>query len=116
MLSLLHELVPKAVLVGVLVNPINAVNTEATLSDVREAAHALGLQIQVVSASTIGEINAAFATLVRDRADALLVNSDAFFTSRRVQLATLATRDRIPAAYARREFPAAGGLMSEPTH
>jgi putative ABC transport system substrate-binding protein len=79
---------------------------------VREAAHALGLQIQVVNASTIGEINAAFAALVGERADALFVTADALFTSRRVQLATLATRDRIPAAYVGREFPVAGGLMS----
>jgi putative ABC transport system substrate-binding protein len=104
--------VPKAVRVGVLVNPMNAATTEATLPDVREAAHALGLQIQVVNASTIGEINAAFAALVRERADALLVNADGFFASRRVQLATLATRDRIPAAYPGHEFPVAGGLMS----
>jgi putative ABC transport system substrate-binding protein len=115
-LSLLHELVPKAVRVGVLVNPMNAATTEATLPDVREAAHALGLQIQVVNASTIGEINAAFAALVRERAEALLVNGDAFFSSRRVQLATLATRDRIPAAYVGREFPVAGGLMSYGTN
>jgi putative tryptophan/tyrosine transport system substrate-binding protein len=112
-LSLLHELVPKAVRIGVLVNPINPVNTEATLSDVREAAHTLGLQIQVVNASTIGEINAAFAALVRERADALFVNNDAFFTSRLVQLVTLAARDRIPAAYVGgRDYPAGGGLMS----
>jgi len=115
-LSLLHELVPKAVRIGVLVNPINAVNTEATLSDVREAAHALGLQIQVVNASTIGEINAAFAALAREGADALFVTGDAFFTSRRVQLANLAARDRIPAAYTQRDFPAAGGLMSYGTN
>jgi putative ABC transport system substrate-binding protein len=112
-LSLLHELVPKAVRVGVLVNPINAVNTETTLRAVREAAPALGLQIQVVNASTIGEINAAFAALVRERADALFVTADAFFISRRVQLATLAARDRIPAAYpGGRDYPAGGGLMS----
>jgi putative ABC transport system substrate-binding protein len=115
-LSLLHELVPKAVRVGALVNPINAVNTETTLPAVREAAHALGLQIQVVKASTIGEINAAFAALVRERADALFVNVDAFFGSRRVQLATLATRDRIPASSSGREFPVAGGLMSYGTN
>ena len=77
----------------------------------REAAPALGLQIQVVNASTIGEINAAFAVLVRERADALFVTGDAFFTSRRVQLVTLAARDRIPAASVEREFPVAGGLM-----
>jgi putative ABC transport system substrate-binding protein len=66
---------------------------------VRDAARALGLQIQVINASTIGEINAAFATLVRERADALFVIGNAFFSSRRVQLVTLAARDRIPAAY-----------------
>ena len=98
-LSLLHELVPKAVRVGVLVNPTNPAATEANLREVREAAPALGLQIQVLNASTIGEINAAFATLARERADALFVTGDAFFTSRRVQLVTLAARDRIPAAY-----------------
>src|SRR6516164_6989695 len=98
-------------------NGVNAVNTETTLPAVREAAHTLGLQIQVVNASTIGEINAAFAALVRERADALFVNGDAFLGIRRVQLATLATRDRIPAAYSGgREFPAAGGLMSYGTN
>jgi putative ABC transport system substrate-binding protein len=116
-LSLLHELVPKAVRVGVLVNPINAVNTETTLPAVREAAHTLGLQIQIVNASTIGEINAAFAALVRERADALFVNGDAFFGSRRVQLVTLAARDRIPTAYSGgRAYPAAGGLMGYGTN
>jgi putative ABC transport system substrate-binding protein len=115
-LSLLRELMPKSVRVGVLVNPTNVVNTEGTLQEVREAASALGLQIQVVNASTIGEINAAFAALARERADALFVNGDAFFTSRRVQLANLAARDRIPAAYSQREFPAAGGLMSYGTN
>jgi putative ABC transport system substrate-binding protein len=115
-LSLLHELVPKSVRVGVLVNPTNAVNTEGTLREVREAAPSLGLQIQVVNASTIGEINAAFAALARERADALFVNGDAFFTSRRVQFATLAARDRIPAAYTSRDYVAAGGLMSYGTN
>jgi putative ABC transport system substrate-binding protein len=111
-LSLLHELVPKAARVAVLVNPTNVVNTEAILREVREAAPAIGVQIQVVNASTIGEINATFAALARERAEALLVAGDAFFTSRRVQLATLAVRDRIPTAYAQRDLPAAGGLMS----
>jgi putative ABC transport system substrate-binding protein len=111
-LSLLHELVPKAVRVGVLVNPTNPAITEATLLEVREAAPALGLQIQVVNANTIGEINAAFAALVREHADALFVTSDALFASRRVQLATLAARDRIPPAFRDREFSVAGGLMS----
>jgi len=115
-LSLLHELVPKAVRVGVLVNPTNAATADPTLREVREAAPTLGLQIQVLNASTIGEINAAFAALARDRADALFVGGDAFFSSRGVQFATLAARDRIPAAYTQRDFPAVGGLMSYGTN
>jgi putative ABC transport system substrate-binding protein len=111
-LSLLHEVAPRAVRVGVLVNPTNAATTDPTLQELREAAPALGLQIRVLNASTIGEINAAFAALARERADGLFVNADAFFTSSRVQLATLAARDRIPAVYAQRDFPAVGGLMS----
>ena len=107
-----HTLVPKAVRVGVLVNPANASIAEANLREVREAAPALGLQVQVVNASTIGEINAAFAALARERADALFVNGDAFFTSRRVLLVTLAARDRVPAIFpGGRDYPAAGGLM-----
>ena len=98
-LRLLHELVPKAVRVAVLVNPGNATVAESTLRDVQEAARAIGLQIQILNASTIGEIDAAFATLARERPDALFVAGDAFFLSRRVQLATLTARDRIPAAY-----------------
>ena len=76
------------------------------------AARALGLQIQVLNASTSREIDAAFATLVRERPDALFVGPDAFFNSRRVQLATLAARHAVPATYALREFVEAGGLMS----
>jgi putative ABC transport system substrate-binding protein len=115
-LSLLHEVAPKAVRVGVLVNPTNAATTDPTLQELRQAAPALGLQIQVLNASTIGEINAAFAALTRERADALFVNADAFFTSRRVQLATLAVRDRIPTVFAGREFVDAGGLISYGTN
>ena len=111
-LRLLHDLVPKAVRVAVLLNPANASTTELTLRDVQEAALAIGLQIQILNASTIDEINAAFASFARERSDALLVNGDAFFTSRRVQLAILTARDRIPTAYAVRELVAAGGLMS----
>ena len=111
-LGLLHELVPKAVRIAVLVNPANAPSAEATLRDIPEAARALGLQIQVLNASTSREIEAAFATLVRDRADALFVAPDGFFTSRRVQFATLAARHAIPAAYSTREVVEAGGLMS----
>ena len=86
--------------------------TEATLRDIPEAARAIGLQIQVLNASTSSEIEAAFATLVRERADALFVAGDAFFTSRRVQFATLAVRHAIPAIYRHREFAEVGGLMS----
>jgi putative tryptophan/tyrosine transport system substrate-binding protein len=111
-LGLLHDLVPKAVRIAVLVNPANASTADATLRDIPEAARAIGLQIQVLNASTSGEIEAAFATLVRDRADALFVAPDGFFVSRRVQFATLAMRYGIPAAHAVREEVEAGGLMS----
>jgi putative tryptophan/tyrosine transport system substrate-binding protein len=111
-LGLLHELVPKAVRVAVLVNPTNAPSAEATLRDLPEAAHAIGLQIQVLKASTSREIEAAFATLVRERADALFIAPDAFFISRRVQFVTLAARYGIPTAHNAREEVEAGGLMS----
>jgi len=111
-LRLLHDLVPKAVRVAVLVNPTNAAIAELTLREAQEAAPTIGLQIQILNASTIGEIDAAFATLARERPDALFVAGDAFFLERRVQFATLAARDRIPSTYAARELVAAGGLMS----
>jgi putative ABC transport system substrate-binding protein len=111
-LELLHRLVPKGVRVAVLVNPADAAATETTLQDVPEAARVIGLQIHILNASRSREIDAAFATLARERPDALFVAGDAFFNSRRVQFATLAARDRIPAAYATREYVAAGGLMS----
>jgi putative tryptophan/tyrosine transport system substrate-binding protein len=111
-LGLLHDLVPKAVRIAVLINPANASTAEATLRDMPEAARALGLQIVVLNASTGREIEAAFATLVRDRADALFVGADAFFNSRRVQLANMAARHAIPTAFAVREYVDAGGLMS----
>ena len=111
-LGLLHDLVPKAVRIAVLINPANASTAEATLRDMPEAARAIGLQIVVLNASTGREIEAAFATLVRDRADALFVGADAFFNSRRVQLANMAARHAIPTAFAVREYVDAGGLMS----
>jgi len=111
-LGLLQALVPKAVRVAVLVNPANATAAETTLREVQEAARTIGLQIRVLNASTSREIEAAFATLVRERPDALFVSGDAFFGSRRVQFVTLAARDRIPAAYVDRATAAAGGLMS----
>jgi putative ABC transport system substrate-binding protein len=111
-LRLLHDLVPKAVRVAVLVNPTNVAVTESTLRELREAAPTLGIQIQILNATTIGEIDAIFATFGRDRPDALFVAPDAFFTSRRGQFAVLTARDRIPATYANRDLVAAGGLMS----
>ena len=99
-LELLRELVPGAARVAVLVNPANRrAATETTLRDVAAAARAIGLQIQVLNASTSREINAAFATLGRERPDALFVGAGAFFTSRRVQLVNLAARHAIPATY-----------------
>jgi putative ABC transport system substrate-binding protein len=111
-LRLLHDLVPKAARVAILVNPANALVTKTTVQDVQKAAPTMGLHIQILNATTAGEINAAFATLARERPDALFVAPDTFFTSRRVQLAILSARERIPAAYAVSEFVAAGGLMS----
>ena len=111
-LGLLHDLLPKAVRIAVLVNPTNASATEPTLRGVREAARVLGLQIAILEASTNPEIEAAFSSLVPDRADALFVAPDSFFTGRPVQFATLAARHRIPAAYTQRDFVEAGGLMS----
>jgi putative tryptophan/tyrosine transport system substrate-binding protein len=108
-LELLRELVPAAVRVAVLVNPADVANTETTLRDVEAAAHAMGLQIQIFNASTSREIDAAFATLVREKPDALFVGGDTFFTSRRVQLTHLASRHAIPATYASREDAEAGG-------
>ena len=103
-LELLRELVPGAARVAVLVNPANAANTETTLRDVEAAARAMGLQIQVLNASTSREIDAAFATFVRERPDALFVGSDPFFTSRRVQLVHLAARHAVPATYSQRDY------------
>jgi putative ABC transport system substrate-binding protein len=111
-LGLLHELVPKAVRVVVLVNPANAATTETILRDVQKAAPTIGLDIQVLNASMSREIDAAFATLAREPPDALFVAPDGLFRSRIAQFVTLTARDRIPAAYPQREFVEAGGLMS----
>ena len=111
-LELLRELVPGAAHVAVLVNPANATTAETALRDAQVAARAMGLQIQVLNASTSGEINAAFAGLARERPDALFVAGDGFFLSRRVQMVNLASRHAVPATYADRPFAEAGGLMS----
>jgi putative ABC transport system substrate-binding protein len=111
-LRLLHDLVPKAVRVAALVNPTNVSVTVSTLREVQEAAPSLGLQIQILNASTIGEIDAAFATRARECPDALIVAPDSFFVGRGVQFATLTARSKIPAVYWDRNFVAARGLMS----
>jgi putative tryptophan/tyrosine transport system substrate-binding protein len=111
-LGLLRELVPGAARVAVLVNPTNSTNAETTLRDVEPAARAVGLQIQLLKASTSQEIEAAFASFVRERPDALFVGHDTFLTNRRVQLVHLATRHAVPATYALRDFAEVGGLMS----
>jgi len=111
-LRLLHDLVPKAVRIAVLANPANSSVSDATIRKLQEAAPTIGLTIEILNATTIGEIDAAFATFSSARPDALFVVPDGFFSSRCGQFATLAARDRIPATYWNRDFVAAGGLMS----
>jgi putative ABC transport system substrate-binding protein len=111
-LGLLRELVPAAARIAVLVNPANIGRVALTRTELEPAARVLGLQVQFYDASTNPEIDAAYATLVRERPDALFVSSDTFFTSRRVQLISLAARHALPASYPVREFVEAGGLMS----
>jgi ABC-type uncharacterized transport system substrate-binding protein len=110
-LELLRELVPGATRVAVLVNPANPA-TETTLRDLEPAARAMGLQLQVLRASTSREIDADFVTFVRERPDALFVAGDAFFVSRRFQLVNLASRHAVPATFANRAFAEVGGLIS----
>jgi putative tryptophan/tyrosine transport system substrate-binding protein len=111
-LELLREVVPVATRVAVLVNPTNALTTKSTLSEVQAAARTMRLQIQVVNASTSHEINAAFATFVGERPDALFVGLDVFLNSRRAQLVNLASRHTLPAIFSNRDFAEIGGLMS----
>jgi putative ABC transport system substrate-binding protein len=111
-LELLRDLVPKATRVAVLVSPANTTTSAATLDDLEGAAPSMGLQIQVLKADTAGEIDAALATFLRDKPDALFVAAGPFFTDRRVQLAQLTARYMVPAAYSLRQFPEVGGLMS----
>jgi len=115
-LELLRELVPGAARVAVLVNPRNATGTETTLRDVQSAAHAMGLQIQVLNAATSREIDAAFASLRREPADALFVSQDGFLISRRMQLANMAARHAIPMTSSSRDIVEVGGLMSYGTN
>jgi putative tryptophan/tyrosine transport system substrate-binding protein len=115
-LGLLRELVPTAKRVAVLVNPTDAMRTETTVRDVRSAARAMELEIRLLNAATSREIDTAYATFVNERPDALFVDGDAFFNSRRVQLVHLATRHAVPAAYGGRDYPEIGGLMSYGTN
>jgi putative tryptophan/tyrosine transport system substrate-binding protein len=111
-LAVLHELVPRTARIGVFINPSDAPRAEILRSDVEAAARDIGLQLQILNPSTSREIDTAFAALVRERADALFVGPDAFYNSRRVQLANMAARHAIPTAFAVREYVDAGGLMS----
>src|SRR5262245_55331958 len=113
--ALLHELVPGAVRAAVIVNPANA-QTETTLRDVEAAARPIGLQIQIVKASTSREIDTAFAALVHDRVEVLFVPPDPLFISRRIQMVQLAARHAVPTTYPVRDFAVAGGLMSYGTN
>jgi len=109
--ELLHELVPTASIVAMLVNP-TAAQTQSELRDVQQAANRLGQQLRVLNASTDRELDAAFATIIDQRIGGLLVQADPFFTGRRDQLVLLTTRHAIPTVVAFREFVTAGGLMS----
>ena len=110
-LELLQQLVPKATVMAALVDP-NYTNAEIQLRNVQEAAHSVGLQIRVVKASNEREIDAAFTSLIQQRADALINQGGAFLFSRRNQVIALAMRHAVPAIYPLRDYPAAGGLMS----
>jgi putative tryptophan/tyrosine transport system substrate-binding protein len=115
-LDLLHDLLPRAVRVAVLVNPADSANTASILRDVEAAARAIGLQVQVLNASTSREINAAFENVERDRPDALFVGANTFLNARRIQVVQLAAFHRLPALYPTREFVEVGGLMSYGTN
>jgi putative ABC transport system substrate-binding protein len=110
-LELMHELLPAATILALLVNPTNP-NTETESRDLQTAARTLGLQLQILHASSEHEFDRVFATMIQLRAGGLAIGSDPFFTGRSEQLATLALRHAVPAIYQFREFAAAGGLMS----
>jgi putative tryptophan/tyrosine transport system substrate-binding protein len=109
-LELLHELTPKAVVVGILLNP--RPSSEVDLSQLQSVARSKGLELVVLRANTDRDIEAAFSALVQKHAEALLIEPDVFFLDRREQLVALAARHAIPAVYSRREYAAIGGLMS----
>jgi putative ABC transport system substrate-binding protein len=111
-LRLLHDMVPKAARVAVLINPANVASAEGAIQGTQEAAAATGLQLRILNVTTIAEIDAAFASFAQEGPNALFVAADSFFSSRAVQFITLTARDRLPAAYGNRDFVTAGGLMS----
>jgi ABC-type uncharacterized transport system substrate-binding protein len=110
-LELLRELVPAAAVIAFLINPTNPV-TESDTKNLQAIAGAIGQQVRILNASSEGDLDAAFAMLVQQRADALLVNNDAFFSTRYEQIVALAARNAVPAIYYLRDFVAAGGLVS----
>jgi putative tryptophan/tyrosine transport system substrate-binding protein len=109
--ELLHELVPSAAMVAMLVNPSSA-QTRFEMSEVLAAADKIGQRVRILTASNDSEVDAAFTTIVEQRIGGLLVQGDVFFTSRRDQLVLLTTRHAIPTVFAWREFVTSGGLMS----
>jgi putative ABC transport system substrate-binding protein len=111
-LQLLHELVPTASAIALLVNPANPTIAETNKNQVQAAARAIGLELHVLNASTESEFDGVFAQLIQLRVGGLVIGPDPFFTSRSEQLAALSVRHRLPAVYELREFAAAGGLLS----
>src|SRR5262249_26491975 len=111
-LGLLHELVPKASRVAVLINPGNAAGSETALREARDAGRVIGLRIEILNASTSREIEAAFESMVSARMEALFIAGDSYFATRYLQIATLATRYGIAASAPGRPFVEVGGLMS----
>jgi putative ABC transport system substrate-binding protein len=111
-LELLHELVPAATVMALLVNPTGPILAEATSTNLQAASRTLGLQLEVLNASTEHEFDEVFAKLIKTRAGGLVIGSDPFFTSRTEQLAALSVRYAVPTIYQYREFAVAGGLLS----
>src|SRR5207237_6806369 len=115
-LELLHELLPKATIIGLLVNPTSPSIAEQFLRALQPAARALGLQLHVLNASTDHDFDLVFATLVQLRADALVIMPDVFFNTRGEQLAALSLRHAVPTIFQYRPFVAACGLISYASH
>jgi len=111
-LELLHELVPSVSVIAYLVNPSNAPYTESEMIEVQKAARSLGLQLHILNASTVGEVDTAFATLAQVRTGALLISNETFFNYRREQIVALAARHAVPTMYGQSQWPTGGGLIS----